>query len=536
MKIDTKGRTVQTPGMPRHSGLLLALLLFTLLLLPPRVARADATESVSGTQTLQILGASGTAGSADPYVESSPDGGLTWRKAFLYSGHPWGNVAGTDNWLNCGPGGDYCVGIDTLYRVRFVMPDVFTDPQIAFEFKGDNYVGLTLNTTDLGYFESSGSVNGNPGNAALVPGTNEIRLLLHDTGGWAGLNFRVTISVQALSAPTLISAPDSILPVPTFQSDITAPTSGPVAVTIHYPADASEKTYSRNETDWFVYNNTSIVMLQNGTLYARWKDGNQTVSPTGSYMVSNIIPAPPAPLLIPDTVNPTLGPVVVSIDWGDTAVKMYRIDGGAWQDATAGSTVVMTANGTIEAQGTNDLDITSPIAQLSVANIVTDPSFLRIAFAAMNAAGTAVAVQFDRPLDQTAFLNKGSFHLQGTDKIVTGTAFVSDRTVMLHLSGSDSGPPQPIALAVDAGAVTDRNGKQVDAWPLLPVLPQAAALQLRSELLDDPSSGMDERIGIGQVLRYVASHPIIDVTGDGVGDRNDIQLLLLQITAGAEPE
>ena len=69
-------------------------------------------------------------------------------------------------------------------------------------------------------------------------------------------------------------------------------------------------------------------MTVNGTIEAKGTDSVGNESGIGSLVVGNIDRTPPnTPNLTPDVTTPTNGNVTVTIDnWGDAAVKQYRID------------------------------------------------------------------------------------------------------------------------------------------------------------------------------------------------------------------
>ncbi|MCF3648588.1 hypothetical protein [Synoicihabitans lomoniglobus] len=163
-------------------------------------AFANAPAARAETQTLTVLGANGTAGAIDTYSEASRDQ-VTWGPAYLFTGHPWGNVQGTNAWLNFDPDPAAGVGTNddhafTYYRIRFVAPASWVgDPSIAIQMIADNRGHATLNNTFLGTIDGSGSFA--PSGAALVPGVNYLYVTLEDWGGINGINYRIDISVDS---------------------------------------------------------------------------------------------------------------------------------------------------------------------------------------------------------------------------------------------------------------------------------------------------------------------------------------------------
>ncbi|MDF2722287.1 MAG: coagulation factor 5/8 type protein [Paenibacillus sp.] len=351
---------------------------------------AAAEAAVPPFQTLTILGAQGTVGDSDPYTEFSLDEGQSWRRAYLYGYHPWGYVEGTNSWMNCAPSDSACVLRDVLYRVRFNLPNDFTSPQTLFQFKADNAVTVKLNSTFVADITAAGTVTGDTYmNGALLPGQNEILMTVHDSGGLAGMNYKVTIGVQASSPPTLVTAPLSVLPAPTFSSNPATPTKDSVSVTITYPADAAVKQYSFNETDWSTYT-SPIVMTDPGTIYARWKDAAGAISSTGTLAVTNFDRTPPeAPTLIATPTEPTNGDVQVTVAYpGESTQNTYRIGTGEVQNYNG--PVAVTVNGSVYAYAKDaagntstgmitisNIDKTAPSTPSLTANI-TNPTNSRV--------------------------------------------------------------------------------------------------------------------------------------------------------------
>lgn len=163
-------------------------------------------------KTLDIVGgtidADHVLNSADPYTETSTDGGVTWRPAYLVGGnHPWGNVSGTNSWLNCRPSFFECLSATSLYRYRFWVPSDFTVPKIDGSMIMDNIGSVYLNGQTLisnqaaNYsFPSGTSLSGK-----LQAGWNTLSVELIDQGGWAGINFKLIVSIVSEYSMTLAS-------------------------------------------------------------------------------------------------------------------------------------------------------------------------------------------------------------------------------------------------------------------------------------------------------------------------------------------
>ncbi|TBL68561.1 OmpL47-type beta-barrel domain-containing protein [Paenibacillus thalictri] len=291
-------------------------------------------------QTLTISGATGSPGATDPYTEFSLDNGQTWSPAYLYGEHPWGVIPGTNSWINCGPSGtDYCIGQSVLYRVQFNVPAPFTNPQIAFEVKADNYADIWLNGTSAGHIESSGVISGDATvNNAVYAGVNEARILLTDSGGWVGLNFKITVQVDAPFPPTLA---DTIPPTTTDD----APANW-VNHNVDVRLTAADNTNgSVVAATYYKVNNGAI---QNGQIVSLSAEGIHTVNYWSVDHAGNVETTRTATVKIDKTAPVTTdnapahwvnNAVTVTLQVYDTgagaAATYYVLDGGAQQTGTA---------------------------------------------------------------------------------------------------------------------------------------------------------------------------------------------------------
>ncbi|MDF2630170.1 MAG: hypothetical protein K0R39_4001, partial [Symbiobacteriaceae bacterium] len=162
--------------------------------------------AAAAPQTLIILGASGTAGATDPYTDYSMDGGATWQPAYLFGWHPWGFVPGTNSWLNCASNGEAaaCLNRTVLYRIRFTLPAGSTNPQMVFDVKADNFASISVNGSHVADITGQGGTTADASiTGTLHAGVNEIRLDVTDEGGWAGINYKITLNVDAPTPPTV---------------------------------------------------------------------------------------------------------------------------------------------------------------------------------------------------------------------------------------------------------------------------------------------------------------------------------------------
>lgn len=497
------------------------------------VAQSSIVIAASGaqTQTLTIYGAQGTSGEQDPYTEFSKDGGTTWQRAYLYSGHPWGLSPETNNWLNCGNHGQVCLFETVLYRVQFVVPPAFLNPQITVEAIADDYADVRLNGLPIGTIVGQdGFISGDEDpNGALQAGLNEFEFTLYDiTGGLVGLNFTIGIQVEAQSPLYLV---DSSLEIPSVVGNPGPDqyTTGNVMVSVDYPDGTAATEYSLDGVEWLPYA-SDIVMTDNGTVYARWRDAKGDVSPFGAWEVSNIDRTPPPqPSLQSAYPYPTNGPVTVGIgNWGDAAVKEYRINGGDWQEVPVSSAVTMTDNGTVEARGKDALGNESEIGLIHIGNIVADPNLLQITHAAISVSGTEVGLQFNRELNRALGLNLGKFHLNGADSEIVHAMYSSGSSITLMLS--DPVPESAtVTLYAEAGAVYSAAGTSLLDWHNFVVQPRQQVNEVRTQVLAAGGGSPGDAVRMSHVAHFVRAATPADVTGDGLFDRADVIWLLMQI-------
>lgn len=184
---------------------------------------------IDTTQTLIIYGANGLPGETDAHTEFSLDDGETWQSAYLYGYHPWGFVPGTDSWINCEASGNKCLNMEVLYRIQFTVPENATDAEMKFDIKADNYATIWLNGTYVTDIVGQSSTDLDASIASVIqPGLNTILLNVKDEGGWAGLNYKITLNINAPTPPVLVD------PVPTAKVNYstTAPTNVNVVASI----------------------------------------------------------------------------------------------------------------------------------------------------------------------------------------------------------------------------------------------------------------------------------------------------------------
>ena len=128
-------------------GLIAALALPALISIP--VALAPAASAAGSLQTISVYGGNGTVGTVDTATEVSTDGGVTWGQAYFAGVHPWGLVAGTSTWINCGPSLNNCLNATSWYRYRFFLASDFETTTLTAAIKVDNLGSLYINGSHL---------------------------------------------------------------------------------------------------------------------------------------------------------------------------------------------------------------------------------------------------------------------------------------------------------------------------------------------------------------------------------------------------
>jgi|GEM_PF-3168546 len=188
--------------MKRISSAIYATVALSFLVGVSMPSAAQAAEPT--VQTLEIYGGiideNHPLNSEDQYTEVSTDLGVTWHPAYLVGGnHPWGNVAGTNSWLNCAPSFFDCLNVRSDYRYRFYLAPGWSASNLVADMKIDNYGWISLNGTDISGEQAGQWNSGGP--IALEElthtGWNELHVVLVDQGGWAGINFHLTYTVTS---------------------------------------------------------------------------------------------------------------------------------------------------------------------------------------------------------------------------------------------------------------------------------------------------------------------------------------------------
>lgn len=222
------------------------------------------------TQTLTILGGSGNVGEFAANVEYYNPATGNWQPAYLAGGsHPWGNITGTNQWINYIPSLNSDPGVSSvrlnptwyLYRVRFTVPADALDPTMTFSIKADNWAQVAINgvstapataTPPWSQVKANGvsvglAIEGQANNfnadaifsQALVAGENTITLNVGDWGGLNGFNFRIDLTVKSAQPLEIVPVDtDTTPPVILSPGDITAEATGPLGAAVSFTATA----------------------------------------------------------------------------------------------------------------------------------------------------------------------------------------------------------------------------------------------------------------------------------------------------------
>ena len=255
-------------GLFSKARALLAVFALATLAVPYRA-------SAQSTQTLTILGGSGSVGSVAANVEYYNSTTGLWQPTYLTGGHPWGFVPGTNSWINYKTSNASDAGISNvrlnptwyLYRVRFTVPSDAQNPQMTFSIRADNWAQVSINgvstapstatppwaaVTDHGV-PIGLALEGGPSpvniNADAVfsqnvhTGENTITINVGDYGGLNGFNFRIDLSMQSSQPLALVAAGTPAItvspPVISVPADITVNATSAAGATVNFSTSAT---------------------------------------------------------------------------------------------------------------------------------------------------------------------------------------------------------------------------------------------------------------------------------------------------------
>lgn len=231
----------------------------------------NTTPAALPTQTLTILGGLGNVGDFATNVEYFNPATGNWQPAYLASylpdhpvTHPWGNITGTNHWINYRTNGisDPDAGPTTnqtkwyLYRVRFTVPADAINPKMTFSVKADNFIQVGINGVTTGgstqFINNANVPNVIVGTTdqfnadavfsqAVHTGENTITLNVGDWGGLNGFNFRIDLSMQSSQPIDVVPVqPDTVAPVITAPADITKEATSAAGAVATFTATATD--------------------------------------------------------------------------------------------------------------------------------------------------------------------------------------------------------------------------------------------------------------------------------------------------------
>lgn len=295
-------------------------------------AETQSAQALPPLQSLNLPGAqanqSHPIGSVDAYTDVSIDGGITWQPAIIAGPHPsYMSVPGTSAWLNCVSVTQDTMGsctntvtpqnpIHALFRYRFNVASDFQNASLTGAVNVDNSASIFLNGTNVsdrisgpiygtqywvndigtGASVSSGTQPINV-QSKLIPGWNVMYVELEDGGGYSGINFNLTLSLNS-NSPITLASPGSIV---TF--DAQGGTVSPADATVAPGATLSTITLptptrsGHTFNGWFTASTggtqvtpsyaSATTPTADLTLYAQWTaSASAPGSPTGATAVA----------------------------------------------------------------------------------------------------------------------------------------------------------------------------------------------------------------------------------------------------------
>ena len=301
MKIPAVSYDRLRQGLFSKARALLAVSALAALAVPNRA-------SAQSTQTLTILGGNGNAGDIAANVEYYNPSTGNWQPAYLtqfYNGsgfgqpismHPWGNISGTNQWINyrvdghSDPGASGSNTLWYLYRVRFTVPSDAVNPKMTFSLKADNMAQVAINGVSTGptVVGQADQLNADAVFSQSVhPGENTITLNVGDQGGLNGFNFRIDLSMQS-SQPLVVVA--SGTPTTTVSAPVISPVPADIAVNATSSAGAVVNWPTVTATS-----NVSMEIFRRTTVEGEpWKSYTKTFtsSRTGNFTLGfNVVSA-----------------------------------------------------------------------------------------------------------------------------------------------------------------------------------------------------------------------------------------------------
>ncbi|OPH46585.1 hypothetical protein BC351_13900 [Paenibacillus ferrarius] len=192
-----------------------------------------------------------------------------------------------------------------------------------------------------------------------------------DQDGTYTFNYRIKNSDGTTSAEqsTTVNM-DRTAPADATFVTANTPDNVHMAVTINYPADSVVNEYKVGANGVWTAYSTPVVVNNNETVYARGTDAAGNIGNEVHVVASIVDKLPPADaVLSADITAPTNSNVTLTISYpADAAVKEYKVgDTGTW--TVYGAPVVVTANDTVYARGTDAAGNVSNVTSYTVSNI-----------------------------------------------------------------------------------------------------------------------------------------------------------------------
>jgi hypothetical protein len=288
------------------------------------------------TQTLTILGGVGNPGDVAANVEYFNPSTGQWQLAYLADyaqyghpvTHPWGNVPGTNRWVNyrtdgasdSGASGSNVKWYD--YRVRFTVPADAISPKMTLSIKVDNFANVAINGVSTGP-----TLVGQPApqnvdaafSQAVHPGENTVTIRVGDAGSLNGFNFKIELSMQSAEPIEIVEvSPDATAPAITSPGDIIAEATSAAGAVVSFTTSATDDV------------DGAVAVTANPDSGSTFAIGNTTVNLTASDAAGN-----DATASFTVTVQDTIAPVVTA--GADIVTEATSPDGAAvsYPDADA---------------------------------------------------------------------------------------------------------------------------------------------------------------------------------------------------------
>jgi len=254
---------------------------------------------------------------------------------------------------------------------------------------------------------------------------------------------------------------------PILTPDKTEPTNTSVIVSVYYPPDAYTKEVKIGDNDWApigsVTDGYEILIEDNTIIEARCTDEAGNVSPVSTLVIDNIDKTPPeAPILTPDTTEPTNTSVTVSVYYpSDAYTKEIKIGDNDWApigSVTDGYEILIEDNTIIEARCTDEAGNVSLVTKLIIDNIdKTPPEAPTIKTSATETTGSSITATIEPGNDEGSGIKTTEYCLKGATNTEWST-YNNDYVITI----TSKGETEIWARSIDnAGNVSDIAKKTV---------------------------------------------------------------------------